>query len=295
MAVPKPVANLFTVDVEEHFHVNAFDRLVSRDDWDGLPSRVERNVDLLLELLAKHNAVGTFFILGWVARRQPGMVRGIADAGHEIASHSFWHRRVGTLTPAEFREDVRVSKAAIEDAAGQPVFGFRAPSFSIVPGTEWAFDVLLEEGYRYDSSIFPIRRPGYGYPEAPTHAYVIRRPAGVLLEIPLATTTVAGLRLPAAGGGYLRHLPIGLIRRALREHSGRRAPAMFYIHPWEIDPDQPRLAVPLITRVRHYRGLAKTLPRLERLLEEFRFTSVAQHFGIPEGPAAGEAWARVAV
>jgi polysaccharide deacetylase family protein (PEP-CTERM system associated) len=291
----EPVAHLFTVDVEEHFHVNAFDRLVSPSDWDHLPSRVEANVDALLELLARRNAVGTFFVLGWVARKQPAVVRRITDAGHELASHSFWHRRVGTLSTADFREDARVSKAAIEDASGHPVFGFRAPSFSIVPGTEWAFDVLLEEGYRYDSSIFPIRRPGYGYPEAPTHAYVIRRPAGVLLEIPLATTTVAGLRLPAAGGGYLRHLPIGLIQRALREHGDRRAPAMFYIHPWEIDPEQPRLAVSLLTRVRHYRGLAKTLPRLERLLEEFRFTSVARHFGIPEGPAAREAWARVAV
>ncbi|HYL29765.1 MAG TPA: DUF3473 domain-containing protein, partial [Gemmatimonadales bacterium] len=177
----------------------------------------------------------------------------------------------------------------------QPVFGFRAPSFSIVPGTEWAFDVLLEEGYRYDSSIFPIRRPDYGYPGAPADAYLIRRPAGTLLEIPLATTAVAGLRLPAAGGGYLRHLPLALIQRALREHADRRAPAMFYIHPWEIDPDQPRLAAPLLTRIRHYRGLARTLPRLERLLAEFRFTSVARHFGIPRGPAAREAWARVAV
>jgi len=281
--------------VEEHFHVNAFDRLVSRNDWERLPSRVERNVVVLLDLLARNNAVGTFFTLGWVARRQPALVRRIADEGHEIACHSFWHRRAGTLTPGEFREDVRIAKAAIEDAAGQPVFGFRAPSFSIVPGTEWAFDVLLEEGYGYDSSIFPIRRPGYGYPGAPADAYFIRRPAGTLLEIPLATTTIAGLRLPAAGGGYLRQLPLGLIQRALREHSDRQAPAMFYIHPWEVDPSQPRLAAPLITRIRHYRGLARTLPRLERLLAEFRFTSVARHFGIPRGPAAREAWARVAV
>jgi polysaccharide deacetylase family protein (PEP-CTERM system associated) len=287
--------HLFTVDVEEHFHVNAFDGLVSRGDWERLPSRVERNVAVLLDLLARHDALGTFFTLGWVARRNPGLVRRIADAGHEIACHSFWHRRAGTLAPGEFREDVRIAKAAIEDAAGQPVFGFRAPSFSIVPGTEWAFDVLLEEGYRYDSSIFPIRRPDYGYPGAPADAYRIRRPAGTLLEIPLATTTVAGLRLPAAGGGYLRHLPLALIQRALREHADRRAPAMFYIHPWEIDPDQPRLAAPLLTRIRHYRGLARTLPRLERLLAEFRFTSVARHFGIPRGPAAREAWARVAV
>jgi polysaccharide deacetylase family protein (PEP-CTERM system associated) len=295
MADIPSVAHLFSVDVEEHFHVHAFDGLVSRDDWGALPSRVERNVDVLLEVLAKRKALGTFFTLGWVARRQPGIVRRITGAGHEVACHSFWHRRVRTLSPSEFREDVRASKAAIEDAAGQPVFGFRAPSFSIVPGTEWAFDVLLEEGYRYDSSLFPIRRPGYGYPTAPTEAYLIRRPAGVLLEIPLATTTVGGMRLPAAGGGYLRQLPLGLFRRALREHADRGTPAMFYVHPWEVDPDQPRLKAGFLTRVRHYRGLSKTLPRLERLLEEFRFTSVAQHFGIPEGPTAREAWARVAV
>ncbi len=290
-----PVAHLFTVDVEEHFHVNAFDALVSRDEWERLPSRVDRNVGVLLDLLARHAATGTFFTLGWVARRNPALVRRVSEAGHEVACHSFWHRRAGTLTPAAFREDVRSAKAAIEDAAGQPVFGFRAPSFSIVPGVEWAFDVLLEEGYGYDTSIFPIRRPDYGYPGAPADAYLIRRPAGTLLEIPLATTTVAGIRLPAAGGGYLRQLPVGLIRRALREHAERRAPAMFYIHPWEIDPDQPRLAAPLVTRIRHYRGLARTLPRLERLLGEFRFTSVARHFGIPRGPAAREAWAKVAV
>jgi polysaccharide deacetylase family protein (PEP-CTERM system associated) len=295
MVLAPPIAHLFTVDVEEHFHVNAFDRLVAREDWDRLPSRVERNVEVLLELLGRTGAFGTFFVLGWVARRQPVMVRRIADAGHEVACHSFGHRRVRTMAPSEFREDVRVAKATIEDAVGHPVFGFRAPSFSIVPGTEWAFDVLLEEGYRYDSSVFPIRRPGYGYPGAPIDAYLIRRAAGSLLEIPLATTTVAGIRLPAAGGGYLRQLPLGLIRRAFQEHTDRGAPATFYIHPWEIDPDQPRVAAPFVTRVRHYRGLARTLPRLERLLGEFRFTSVMRHFGIPHGAAGGEAWTKVAV
>ena len=295
MSLPKPIAHLFTVDVEEHFHVNAFDRLVSRQDWDRLPSRVERNVDVLLELLARNGAFGTFFVLGWVARRQPEMVRRIAEAGHEVACHSFWHRRVRTLAPSEFREDVRMAKEAIEDAAGQPVFGFRAPSFSIVPGAEWAFDALLEEGYRYDSSVFPIRRPGYGYPGAPTDAFMIRRAGGALLEIPLATTRIAGLRIPAAGGGYLRQLPLGLIRRAFHEHTERGAAATFYIHPWEIDPEQPRVAAPLVTRIRHYRGLAKTLPRLEKLLKEFRFTSVMHHFGIPRGAGGREAWTKIAV
>ncbi len=294
-ADPFATEHFFTVDVEEHFHVSAFEGIVSRADWDRFPSRVERNTDVLLDLLARAGAAGTFFTVGWVAQRYPQLVRRIAQAGHEIACHSFWHRRVSTQTPAEFREDVRASKRALEDAAGQAVHGFRAPSFSIVPGTEWAFDVLLEEGYRYDSSLFPIRRPGYGFPSAPLEPHPIRRQAGTLLEIPLATTTVAGVRLPAAGGGYLRQLPFGLVRRAFREHTALNRPAMFYIHPWEVDPEQPRLDVSLITRIRHYRGLARTLPRLERLVAEFRFTSVARHFHIPDGPSAVDAWAKVAV
>jgi polysaccharide deacetylase family protein (PEP-CTERM system associated) len=166
----------------------------------------------------------------------------------------------------------------LEQVSGTPVAGFRAPSFSIVPGAEWAFDVLIEEGYRYDSSIFPIRRPGYGYPGAPTTPYEIRRAAGTLLELPMATTTIAGLRLPAAGGGYLRQLPYRLTQRAFDEHVARGESAMFYIHPWEIDPDQPRLSVPLLSRLRHYQGLERTLPRLERLLARYRFTSVARRY-----------------
>ena len=266
--------HFFTVDVEEHFHVSAFEGLIRKEQWEGLPSRVERNTDRLLELLSRHGATGTFFTVGWVARRQPALVRRIAEAGHEVASHSFWHRRVNTLTPEEFRADVRDCKAALEDACGRPVLGFRAPSFSIRPGGEWAFDVLLEEGHRYDSSLFPIRRPDYGYPSAPPEPHEIRRPAGTLLELPLATLSMGGLRIPAAGGGYLRHFPLAVTRAALRGHQRRGQPAMFYIHPWEIDPDQPRVAAPWLTRVRHYRGLTKTLPRLEALLREFRFTSV---------------------
>jgi polysaccharide deacetylase family protein (PEP-CTERM system associated) len=285
-----PVPHFFSVDVEEYFQVAAFDGVVSRDDWDRLPSRVELNTAALLELLAAHSVTGTFFTVGWVARRYPRLVRRIAEAGHEVACHSFWHRRVSSQSPAEFGEDVRASKAALEDASGAGVFGFRAPTFSIVPGTEWAFDVLLEAGYRYDSSLFPIRRPDYGYPSAPPEPHLIRRPAGTLLELPLATTVIAGVRLPAAGGGYLRQLPYGLVRRAFREHTARGAPAMFYIHPWEIDPEQPRLPASLLSRVRHYTGLERTLPRLKRLLAEFRFTSVARHFGITAGRSAEQLW-----
>jgi polysaccharide deacetylase family protein (PEP-CTERM system associated) len=273
-----PPAQLFSVDVEEYFQVLAFERAVPRSEWDRMPSRVEASVDGLLELLARHGATGTFFTVGWLAERKPAMVRRIAEQGHEIASHSWWHRRVTSLTPAELREDVRRCRAVLEQAAGRRVVGFRAPSFSIVPGTEWAFDVLIEEGYRYDSSIFPIRRPDYGYPGAPAAAYEIRRPAGTLLELPMATTTFAGIRIPAAGGGYLRHLPYRLTERAFDQHVARGESGMFYIHPWEIDEGQPRLAVPLLTRLRHYNGLGRTLRHVQRLLTRFRFVSVERRY-----------------
>lgn len=266
------------MDVEEYFQVSAFDKAVGREQWGSYPSRVAGNVDVMLSLLAQAGATGTFFTLGWVAERYPDVVRRIAAAGHEIASHSWWHRRVNRLTPSEFREEVRTSKAILESVSGQPVLGFRAPSFSIVPGLEWAFDVLLEEGYRYDSSLFPIRRPDYGYPAAPPGPHLIERAGGALLELPLATTVWAGLRLPAAGGAYLRQLPYALTRRAFREHERRGAAAVFYVHPWELDDGQPRLPVSWLTRLRHYRGLRVMQAKIERLLAEFSFTSIARRF-----------------
>lgn len=264
----------FSVDVEEHFHVSAFEPYVPRADWERQPSRVDASTDVLLDLLARHGATGTFFVVGWLADRKPGLVRRIAAAGHEIASHSWWHRRVPTLTPAEFRDDVARTRARLEDISGRQVRGFRAPSFSILPGMEWAFDVLLETGHTYDSSVFPIRRPGYGWPNAPTVPYDIVRPAGTLREYPMTTLEVLGLRIPAAGGGYLRQFPYGIIRRAFRGHQARGQGGMFYVHPWEVDPGQPRIGCDRLTRIRHYRGLERTLPRLERLLGEFRFAAV---------------------
>jgi len=282
-------AHLFSVDVEEYFQVNAFERIVPRTEWGTYPTRVAASVDAILEMLARRNATGTFFTLGWIARHHPRVVRAIADAGHEVASHGYWHRRIPTLSPDEFREDVRTSKAELEDVSGQLITGFRAPSFSIIPGHEWALDVLAEEGYRYDSSRFPIRRPDYGSPDVPTVPHVVHTPSGELLEIPLATTRLLGTPLPAAGGGYLRQFPFALIRRAFREASAARVPAMFYIHPWEIDPDQPRLPVSRLTRVRHYRGLGRTLPLMDRLLSEFPFTSVRAAFPhVGAGAAAGQ-------
>ena len=289
--MPSPAAphpeHIFTVDVEEYFQVNSFERVVARADWDRFPSRVERSVDVLLDRLARREALGTFFVLGWIADRHPRVVRRIADAGHEIASHGWWHRRVTMLTADEFREDVRSSRAVLQDVSGQPVLGYRAPSFSIVPGREWAFDVLVEEGYGYDSSLFPIRRPGYGYPGAPVHPHAIERPSGSLTEFPLTTAAWMGLRVPAAGGGYFRHFPYALTRRAFRACAAAGMPGVFYIHPWEIDPEQPRMPVPWLTRLRHYRGIARTLARLDRLLADFRFTSVARHLA-PQ-PAQGGA------
>jgi UDP-N-acetylglucosamine 2-epimerase (non-hydrolysing) len=284
--------HLFTVDVEEYFQVSAFDATVSRADWRHLPSRLAHSVGLLLDLLDRHRTSGTFFILGWVAEQHPEIVRRIAGAGHEIASHGWWHRRVCTLTPDEFREDIRSSKAILEDVTGQRVRGFRAPSFSIVPGTEWAFDVLLDEGYQYDSSLFPINRPGYGYPQAASRPHFIPRAAGKLLELPLATVNWRRIKLPAAGGGYFRHLPYALTQQAFRQHSSRGVSGTFYIHPWEIDDGQPRVPASWLTRVRHYRGLSTTLPRLERLLRDFRFTSIAR--GMSLGPENAAARAAVA-
>lgn len=283
----------FTVDVEEYFQVSALESHVGRGRWDTLESRVEASVGHILDALARHGARGTFFVLGWLAERKPDLVRAISGAGHEVASHGWDHRRVTTQTPEEFRASVRRTKQVLEDQSGAPVLGFRAPSYSIVAGREWALDVLVEEGYRYDSSLFPVRRPGYGYVAAPRDPYWIERNAGPLAEVPPATLRVLGVNLPAAGGAYFRLLPYGLVRAALRSCERRGVAGTFYVHPWEFDPDQPRFEVPALTRLRHYGGLARTKGRLERLLSEFRFTSIAPHFGLTDGDRPGRARAEV--
>jgi len=275
-------SHFFTVDVEEYFQVKALESAVSREEWISRPSRLAGSIDALLERLDRHHARGTFFVLGWIAEHRPEVVLAIAAAGHEIASHGFWHERVTALDRDAFREDVRSSKQALEDLIGAEVVGYRAPSFSIIPGGEWAFDVLIEEGYRYDSSLFPIRRRGYGYPNAPHVPHVIQRTGGGIAEFPLATTSILRFSVPAAGGGYLRQFPLAIIRRAFREASERCEPATFYIHPWEIDPGQPRLPVSVLNRLRHYRGLDGTLARIDHLLEEFRFATIASYLHAPE-------------
>jgi polysaccharide deacetylase family protein (PEP-CTERM system associated) len=276
-SVHSTTTHFFTVDVEEYFQVKALESVVRPNEWLSQPSRVARSIDELLACLDRHAVQATFFVLGWLAEHRPAVVRAIADAGHEIASHGFLHERVTSLSPQSFREDLRASKAALENLTGASVIGYRAPSFSIIPGFEWAFDVLIEEGYVYDSSLFPIRRRGYGYPSAPRAPHIIHRPHGVLAEFPLATTRVFNYPIPAAGGGYLRQFPLAVIRRAFREATERSEPATFYIHPWEIDPGQPRLPVSAVNRVRHYRGLAATIGRIEALLDEFAFGTIASY------------------
>ncbi len=266
----------FTVDVEEYFQVSAFESRVSRDRWDKYDSRVALSVARLLDLLSTHGARGTFFILGWIAERHPELVREIAASGHEVASHGWAHRRVTDLSRAEFREAVKRSKRLLEELTGRPVRGYRAPSFSIVPGLEWALDILIEEGYHYDSSLFPVWRPGYGYPNGKRDPHWLDRPVGRLAEIPPTTLKVGRLVLPAAGGAYFRLLPYGLARAAVRDCERRKVSATFYIHPWEVDPDQPRLDVPFLTQVRHYGGLNRTVARLRRLLDEFSFRPIAE-------------------
>jgi polysaccharide deacetylase family protein (PEP-CTERM system associated) len=288
-----PLHHHFTVDVEEYFQVSAMEPYLPRDQWAAMPSRVALGVKVILDLLAEHRAYGTFFVLGWVAERCPALVREISDAGHEIASHGWGHERITQMSRAAFRDSVRRSKSVLEAITDRPVLGYRAPSFSIVRGGEWALDVLLEEGYRYDSSLYPVRRAGYGFAGGERHPHVLRRLTGTLREFPPATLQWGRTVLPAGGGAYFRHLPYALVATALRESEVRRVPATFYIHPWEVDPDQPRLPVPWRTRVRHYGGLRRTVPRLRRLLGDFRFRAIAHTLSLEE--RALEARSRVRV
>lgn len=266
----------FTVDVEEYFQVSAFEQSVPKARWITLESRVQRSVRLLLDLLKEHDAHGTFFVLGWVAVHCPDLVREIAREGHEIASHGWEHQRVTTQRPADFRSTVRRTKDRLEELTGVPVLGFRAPSYSIVPGYEWALDILIEEGYRYDSSLFPIRRPGgYGYPGTAPHPHWIQRRSGRIAEFPPATLRRLGFSFPAGGGAYFRVLPYALTQTALHDCERRNMPGTFYVHPWEVDPDQPRFDVSWLTKLRHYTGLRGTEGRLRKLLKEFRFARIA--------------------
>ncbi len=274
--------NAFSVDVEDWFQVGAFEKVIRRERWDGLESRVDRNTRRLLDLCAEHDVKGTFFVLGWVAERFPGLVRDIQAAGHELGTHGQDHRRVTTLTPREFRDDVQRSKATIEETAGVEVIGYRAPNYSIVRETLWAMDVLCEEGFRYDSSVFPIRHDRYGIPDFPRFPRPVRGTNGSALhEFPISTVRFAGANLPFVGGGYLRHGPCAFTRWGMQRLNGfERRPAILYIHPWEIDPDQPRQPVRWLKRLRHYRNLHRTEERLVRLFSDYSFTTIREVLGL---------------
>ncbi|HYB94103.1 MAG TPA: XrtA system polysaccharide deacetylase [Vicinamibacterales bacterium] len=269
------IVNAMTVDVEDYFHASAFDRTVAKSSWVTRESRVVRNTENLLECFDRAGVHGTFFILGWVAERFPQLVRDIAASGHELASHGFHHQLIYTLTPEQFRQDVRRTKRMIEDIAGCEVRGYRAPSFSIVKASLWALDVLIEEGHSYDASIFPIHHDRYGIPDAPRHPHVVERAAGTIVEVPASTLRVFQQNVPIAGGGYFRLVPYEWTRWAMARVNRDGEPVVFYLHPWEIDPDQPRLPVSRTTAFRHYCGLGKTLNRLELLCNDFAFGTVA--------------------
>ena len=266
------VVNAMTVDVEDYFHVSVFDGILPRGGWDRMESRVERNTERLLEIFAEAETRATFFVLGWVAERVPALVARIASEGHEVASHGTAHRLVYDMTPAAFREDVRRSKAVLETAGGKAVLGYRAPSYSITPRSLWALDVLIEEGYAYDASIFPIHHDRYGIPVSPRHAFRLDRTVGAIIEAPASTVRWGPFNFPVAGGGYFRILPYWWTHSGIaRLNHTERQPAIFYLHPWEIDPGQPRLEAGLLGRFRHYRNLDKCEGRLRRLLDDFPF------------------------
>lgn len=271
------IANAMTIDVEDYFHVEAFASTIDRKNWDYLPRRVERNTERILDIFADSEAQATFFVLGWVAQRYPALARRIVAEGHELASHGFDHVRVDCQSPEAFRADVRRSKRVLEDASGVPVRGYRAPTFSISRNSTWAHAILLDEGYHYSSSVYPVKHDLYGTPGAPRTAFA---PVPGLVEVPLTTVRVLGVDVPASGGGYFRLFPFPLTRWLLgKANRANRAPAVFYMHPWEIDPDQPRQhRAPLLSRCRHYLNLDLTEVRLRRLLDNFSWARMDRLF-----------------
>lgn len=276
---PSPRLNAMTVDVEDYFQVQAFADRIPRECWDAIPRRVEANVDRLLDLFGAHGASATFFALGWIAIRHPAMFRRIVAAGHEVASHGYDHRRVDELSPTLFQEDVRRTKRILEEITGSPVRGYRAPTFSIGSSTPWAYDVLEQEGYRYSSSIYPIRHDLYGAADAPRTPFQVK-PGGIW-EIPLTTRRLLGQNVPCAGGGYFRLLPYWISRYNLRHlNASKWPPCIFYLHPWEMDADQPPVrGISAKTRFRHYTHLRAMPLRLQRLLRDFRWGRMDHAFG----------------
>lgn len=277
--------NLLTIDVEEYFQVEGFADVVGREAWDCYESRVVPAVERLLRLLDETDTKATFFVLAWSAERHPEMVRRIVEAGHELASHGYGHRMLDQIGEDGFRQDLRRSRRILEDVGGVPLVGYRAPSFSVTRRTPWAHAVLAEEGFCYSSSVFPVHHDRYGIPDAPRTPWEIDVGGGrSIVELPPLTLRVGRSNLPVGGGGYLRLFPVGLVSHALRRMNARGAPGVIYLHPWEVDPEQPRLPGRLTNRFRHYVGLRRTERKLRHLLQRFDFGTTADFLGLDRPP-----------
>ncbi len=287
-----PIHNALTFDVEEYFHAEVFAGVVRQEQWASLESRVAPATERVLALLAETGSRATFFVLGWVAERHPKMVRSIAAQGHEVACHGYGHQMITRLSRAEFREDIHRGKGAVEDAAGVAVTGYRAPTFSVLRETLWSLEVLAEAGFEYDSSIFPIVHDRYGIPDAPRFPHRLRAGRGKeITEFPLSTVARFGWRFPVAGGGYFRLFPYSVTRWALGQLNAREGqPAMVYLHPWEMDPEQPRLPVGCVAQFRHSVNTGSTVSKLRRLVREFAFAPVRDVLAT----AGAIGWGRVA-
>lgn len=269
------IQNAMTVDVEDYYQVAAFSKNIARSDWDKMESRVVRNTEHILQIFDDYAVKATFFVLGWVARREPGLVRNIVNQGHEIASHGYSHQLIYTQTPELFKEETIRSKRLLEDISGKVVNGYRAASYSITKKSLWALDILAEAGFKYDSSIFPVHHDNYGIPGSATEPYVINSQNGrKIIEYPLSTYKVFGQMLPVAGGGYFRLYPYWLSRHFYKNINKNKKPFVFYMHPWEIDPNQPRIKASWFSEFRHYNNLEKSETRLARLISEFSFSTM---------------------
>ncbi len=266
------IRNALTVDVEDYFHVSAFAESIKRHDWENHPLRVEKNTRLLLDLFDEYQVKATFFVLGWVAERTRDLVKEIAARGHEVACHGYSHQLVFNQSPDVFREETLRSKNLLEEIVQAPVRGYRAASYSITERSLWALDILAEAGFEYDSSIFPVRHDRYGIPDSPEFPHRMTTPKGLsLVEFPLSTARVFRYRLPVAGGGYFRLYPYALTKAGLTQVNRRKNPFIFYLHPWEVDPDQPRISASWFSRFRHYNNLDKCESRLRSLMTDFQF------------------------
>lgn len=284
-----PITNALTVDVEDYFQVYALSSAITPGDWEQWPSRVVGNTERLLKLFSRHDCRATFFVLGWIAERHPELVRTIRNEGHEVASHGYSHQLVYEQTPEVFHTETARSKEILEEILGEPVTGYRAASYSITPRSRWALDILAELGFTWDSSLFPVRHDVYGMPGTPHTPYRLATDSGAeLIEFPLSTLPILGQRLPIAGGGYFRLFPYWFSRWGLERLNRGGAPFIFYLHPWEVDPEQPRVdGLTWKSRFRHYNNLGRCYDRLDRLLGRFRFGTVASVLaeqGLPPAP-----------